>query len=367
MVAAMSSTARRWLLLSLVLSLSTAGAVLAQSAGAASLVADYRFQDTHASSVGSAPPLTDLGSGNAFATETVNGSSQRVLTFPEGGGLQLATSGLVPSDAYSVIVLFRFANTSSYRRILDATNSIRDNGLYVLDGHLDFFDDNDSSNSDHQGPSAVFADNTYAEVAFTRDAAKQLVGYVNGTQQFTYTDSFDQAALSTGSLIFFTDDQAVGGEASAGAVAHILVYDGPLTPAEVSAIFSTGGRPSTAVQTGKAKAKKGKKGSIIVKTGITGGCPTDAVPCPVTATVDRKGKSGKLAAAAGVPKSLGKTSFDLAPGASQAVKVKLSKKGAKALNLAGKLKATISVSVTAPSGAQATATRNATLKTKKKH
>ena len=227
----MSRTARRWLLLSLVLSLSTAGAVLAQSAGAASLVGDYRFQDTRSSLVGSAPALTDLGSGNAFATETVNGSSRRVLTFPEGNGLQLATSGLVPSSTYSVVVLFRFANVSGYRRILDATNSTEDNGLYSADGFLDFYDDNDSANPDHQGPSAVFTNNpyaesAYAEVAFTRDPAKQVVGYFDGTQQFTYTDSLDQAALNTGSLIFFMDDLAVSGEASAGAVSRIQIYEG---------------------------------------------------------------------------------------------------------------------------------------------
>src|SRR5918998_2018072 len=53
--------------------------------------ADYRFQGTRTSSVGTAPALTDIGPGtNVFATAAVDGTSRRVLRFPRANGVALS-------------------------------------------------------------------------------------------------------------------------------------------------------------------------------------------------------------------------------------------------------------------------------------
>src|ERR1700733_12785328 len=89
-------------------------------AGAATLRAEYRFQGNLASEIAGAPDLVNIGAGNRFASERINGLGlQQVLRFPEGNGLSLATSGLLSPTDNSVVVLFRLANTHGYRRILD--------------------------------------------------------------------------------------------------------------------------------------------------------------------------------------------------------------------------------------------------------
>ena len=55
--------------------------------------ADYQFQNTRSTSVGSAPALTDIGPGtNTFTTTTVDGTSRKVLSFPQGNGVKLSPS-----------------------------------------------------------------------------------------------------------------------------------------------------------------------------------------------------------------------------------------------------------------------------------
>src|SRR3989337_162838 len=70
--------------------------------------ADYRFQNTKSTSVGTAPALTDIGPGtNTFVTATVDGASRKVLRFPEGNGLRLSpTTGVISNGTYSIVVLF---------------------------------------------------------------------------------------------------------------------------------------------------------------------------------------------------------------------------------------------------------------------
>src|SRR5919199_1047803 len=118
--------------------------------------ADYRFQDTRSSSVGTAPALVDIcdanpagpctgANANTFTTDTVDGTSRRVLRFfPQGNGLKLyrtssATSGVVPSGTYTIDIQVKFDSVSGYQRILDFKNGTSDNGLYVDDGNLEFF------------------------------------------------------------------------------------------------------------------------------------------------------------------------------------------------------------------------------------
>ncbi|MCA1695862.1 MAG: LamG domain-containing protein, partial [Actinobacteria bacterium] len=58
--------------------------------------------------------------------------------------------------------------------------------------------------------------------------------YVNGVQQFSFTDSTNDAVITAAQLPrFLSDDSEFPGEDSAGAVARVRSYDAPLTAAEV--------------------------------------------------------------------------------------------------------------------------------------
>ena len=194
----------------------------------ATLKGDYQFQNTRSSSVGSPPDLADLGT-NSFTTATVDGTSRTVLTFSQNNGLSLSsTSGVIPNDTYSIVVLFSFEQTSSYRRIIDFKNGSSDNGLYQSYGHLYFYPPG-------YGSSAPISANTYAQVVITRDSSGTVTGYVDGTQQFQFSDSSNYGVISNNTLRFFRDDGSYS-EASAGSVARIRIYDGPLTATQVSAL-----------------------------------------------------------------------------------------------------------------------------------
>jgi hypothetical protein len=331
-------------------------------ASAATLVADYQLQDSNASSVPGAPSLDPVGPGVQFVTETVGCTPTRLLSFPEGSGLQLANPTAV--NFYSVVVLFRLADLSGYRRIFAPGNPDfnTDNGLYNRDGRLTVYE-----TGSHPGPTVVFADNTYAEVAFTYNAFR-VAGYTNGVQQVGY----DGAGAQNASQMRFFKDNDSGGvttEHSAGAVARIRIYNGELTPDEVASIHATSpitgacdpSKNASASINGKVKVKKGPHGRFIVLTGIEVSCPASGAACDGSAKVTRGVKAGR-ATASKLPKKLGKAKLSVAAGTSKAVKVKLTRKASDALRRKGKLKATISVSLSDSVGSPAVASRPAKLK-----
>jgi hypothetical protein len=205
-------------------------AVGAQAASAATLRGDYQFDGTLGSSCCGAPPLTDLGP-NSYGEEVVGGSSRTVLRFPLSSGVSMP-AGVIPSDSYSIAVQARLEEVGGYRRLVDFSTSTSDRGLYNLNGQLNFYPIATGSTF----PAPIEA-NRYAHVVLTRDAAGEVRGYVDGTEEIRFTDSSGDAVFPAGNDVrFFKDDALIGGEESAGAVARIRVYDGALTPAEVAAI-----------------------------------------------------------------------------------------------------------------------------------
>jgi YD repeat-containing protein len=198
------------------------------SSSTATLTADYQFQNTRNSSVGTAPALADLGT-NSFSTATVDGTSTTVLNFSQNDGLSLATSGVMPNSSYTIVMLFSFQSTSNYRRIADFKNGGSDNGLYQQSGHLYFYPSG-------YGSSVSIAANTYVQVVITRDATGTITGYVDGTQQFQFSDSSSIGVIdSNNTLRFFRDDNSAS-EGSAGSVARIRIYDGALSATQVAAL-----------------------------------------------------------------------------------------------------------------------------------
>jgi len=230
--------ARRGVGKALVLALMTS-LYLGHDARGATLKADYGFNDTRASSVPGSPDLTDIdsdpqtgpGHDNFFATETVAGTPRRVLTFPQGNGLSVSTAGVIPDNSYTIAVLFRFNDIDSYRRIIDFKSGTTDIGLYNRSGALSFFGWATGTGTPIT-PSA--ANDPYHEVLLSRDALGLVIGFVDGVEQFRFNDVRGRAVIGPArTLTFFKDDAQVSSEESAGAVANIRLYEGPVVPPPV--------------------------------------------------------------------------------------------------------------------------------------
>jgi hypothetical protein len=232
-------------------------AVAAPAASAATPVGDYRFQNTLAPSLGLGPPLANLGPGtNGFASESVFGSLQPVLTFPQHNGVLMTPAGIPGGTAFSVVTTFRFANTTGYRRIIDWRNETSDEGLYVHDGKVSLY-----YGGPTDSPTALVSPNTWVTVAFVSHASVDgSAAYFNGTR----VGISSIAPSVTGNTLRFFRDGAGGtpNEASAGAVACIRVFSGALTDAEVGQIGAsqTCGGPPIPTAGNKCKKKKKKKG-----------------------------------------------------------------------------------------------------------
>ena len=190
--------------------------------------ADYRFQNTRSSSVGTAPALADIGPRtNRFGSFTAD--PRTVLRFPQGNGLELSpTTRVVPNRAYTIVLLFEFDSVTGFKRIIDFKNRAADSGLYIQSGFLRFYP------HDALGTTAIPAFQP-VQVALTRDSAsKEVVGYVNGVEQFSFIDSANEAVISSAdALRFFKDD---GSEHSAGSVTRIRLYDRALSARAITAL-----------------------------------------------------------------------------------------------------------------------------------
>jgi concanavalin A-like lectin/glucanase superfamily protein len=341
-----------------------------ESAAAATLRAEYRFQGDLASEVAGAPELVEIGQGNSFAFEHVDGLGlQQVLRFPKGNGLSLATAGLVNPTNNSVVVVFRLDDTDGYRRILDLTGGTSDNGLYNLNGQVVLYGGSGGNDASQN----VLLDHSYAQVALTNAAAlggsEQATAYVNGAEVATaqIPKGFD---LGSGVLRLFRDNTSgpAPGEESGGAVSCILIYDGTMTAGEVNQVAGdptlcqaprpTPGRAKASV-TGKPKAIRARR-SIVVDTGLTVSCPIGATPCAANGHVEAAPPHGP--GIASKSNRLGVVRFKVPGGENRRVLVRLSGQGARALRNTGALRVKASAEIKAPQGRTARAQQTGRIK-----
>ncbi|HQX23614.1 MAG TPA: hypothetical protein PLI00_00440 [Pseudomonadota bacterium] len=204
--------------------------LVAADAGAV-LRADYQFQGNLNSSVAGAPALANFGAGNAYASESINAGAATVLTFPAGGGVSLPTATtIIPAGVYSIAALVRLSDVSGYRKYVDFKNRTSDNGVYVFDGNLNFY-------NFATGAGAPIANNAWRTIVITRDAAGQVAGYVNGAPALGFADGSGAGVVDAANVLnFFFDDAVTSTEQSAGAVARIQVYDNALSATEVAGL-----------------------------------------------------------------------------------------------------------------------------------
>ena len=195
--------------------------------------ADYYFQGSLESSLGTAPDLVEIEKGSSgFTADGTTGVT--VLRFAGGRGLALApTTHVIRRSGYSIEILFRFDLLDGYRKVIDFKNGSADDGLYVLDGCLIFF-------PKEQDALTRIGPDSYVQIVLTRDAADRVVGYVDGVRQFAFDDRGGLAKVGgSDSLRFFVDDVTTTGEWSSGAVSQIRLFDQALTANEVALLACT--------------------------------------------------------------------------------------------------------------------------------
>jgi hypothetical protein len=187
----------------------------------AQLIHDYEFNGSLADSLGG-PSLTSLG-GTVGATSYVFGAEH---------GLSLSNA-LTTASTYTIDLSFEFDTTNGFKKILDFKNLASDNGLYNLNSSLNYY-------NFATGPAGVIMPGAYVRVDLTRDNATGLViGYVNGVQQLSFTDTTADATFTAANNIinFFQDDNVTGGnESSPGSVDQIRIWNTALSATAVAAL-----------------------------------------------------------------------------------------------------------------------------------
>lgn len=197
----------------------------------------YDFSNGLVSNNDSAPALKPLGQEGVYIKEVLPelGTAQRtVYQFEGNSGLQFDNTkayGFL-SKSFTIEVYFRLKELESWKRVLDFKNRKTDNGCYIYEGRLNFF-------NFATGEKAPVKPNEYVHYVFSRDAETHLIKmYVDGESKVEFQDPGDEAILDTDQVLnFFQDDLMVKNEASPGAVALIRLYDRVMTPVFVRESF----------------------------------------------------------------------------------------------------------------------------------
>jgi hypothetical protein len=95
-----------------------------------------------------------------------------------------------------------------------------DNGLYVLDGRLQFYD---------FGIGGDFKPGTNHRVLLERDReTKEVRGYLDGREVFKFIDSDGHAVFAKSKAWLFVDDVQTSEEQTSGSLTRLRIWDAPL-------------------------------------------------------------------------------------------------------------------------------------------
>jgi len=119
-----------------------------------------------------------------------NGGVLGATGYTFGFGQGPSVSNAINPTTYSIEMLFSINQTDGFRKLIDFKNLTSDNGLYNLDTALNFFPVT-------TGPSGSFTAGATAHLVVTRDGStNQFIGYVNGVQRISFTDTFNDAGVT---------------------------------------------------------------------------------------------------------------------------------------------------------------------------
>ncbi len=193
----------------------------------------YHFEHTLEEESGKLPGLKVLGEKGIFmedALPELKNAKHPVYTFEKNAGLQFdnrAANGFL-KDSYTIEIYFKFSALDSWKRVIDFKNRKSDNGCYIYDGKLNFY-------NFALGAKAPVRANEYTHYVLSRNGkTKQLKMYVDGESKVEFVDQNNEGIIDEdGVLNFFFDDLIVKEEASPGAVAYIKLFDYVVLPTEV--------------------------------------------------------------------------------------------------------------------------------------
>jgi hypothetical protein len=193
----------------------------------------YLFNNTLAENYGNGPNLIMLDSAGTFVIDTLyelGGELKTVYRFKKNSGLQFNNSmaGSFLDSSFSVELYFKFDELSGYRRVIDWKNRTSDYGAYLYSGELDFYP---WAMADSE---TVFVDQ-YVYYVLTRNGlTKEVKIYSNAIKEVEFTDTDDDGVIDTSHVLnFYQDDLIAQGEASAGAVAMLDLYNYVLDSATI--------------------------------------------------------------------------------------------------------------------------------------
>jgi hypothetical protein len=152
----------------------------------------------------------------------INNFTKTVYRFGYNNGLQFnnAAAGNFIGGSFTIELYFVFDELSSWKRVVDWKNRKSDGGAYVYNGELNFYP------VEYSGEAPVVA-GEYTYYVITRDGGtNQVLFYTDDGVQIDFIDDQGLALVDVDNVLnFFQDDLAVPGEASAGAVALLNLYD----------------------------------------------------------------------------------------------------------------------------------------------
>lgn len=182
----------------------------------AELIHQYRLNNSLADDFGG-PSL--VANGGTFTADRYVFGINQGLTLNENLG-----------SVYTIDFVYNFSVHSGYRKLIDYANRTSDNGVYAYNGRALFYVSGAVGNVGIQ-----MLPNVDSQFTVTRDAAGNTKAFVNKELVLSYLDSGNR--LTFGSIAnFFMDDGAVGGEASAGQVDFLRIFDTALSDAQVAAL-----------------------------------------------------------------------------------------------------------------------------------
>ncbi|MFM6222637.1 MAG: Calx-beta domain-containing protein, partial [Dolichospermum sp.] len=191
----------------------------------------YSWDTNFVSSINSSPILDPVDTLGNDTNDTVFGQAGKsVYRFASNSGLLLNDPN-IPTNNYSIELVFTFDATTGYRKIIDFSDRVSDTGLYVLDNSLQFYSETAAVGTLASG---------YNHIVFSRASNNTTIIYLNGSEVLSFNDTNGLADLSpNGDLYLFVDDTQTGREHSAGNVSLISLYNSVLTADEVLTRYNT--------------------------------------------------------------------------------------------------------------------------------
>ena len=149
--------------------------------------------------------------------------------FTPNDGLVVANA--MPMQVYTVQITFELDSFDSWRKILDYSELVDDNGLYTYNDDLQFVAH--GQDVEFSTSSSFFMPNTPAVVALTRDGTGHMIGYVDGVRAIEFDDQISSGAFSGPDANFFVDDATTTIEETNGVIFDIVIWNRVLGASEL--------------------------------------------------------------------------------------------------------------------------------------